>query len=752
MLKYNQRFILYASFLILIAALSSMAAAAPITFSTHFLAPIAVASLSRDSFVIAYCDNTSAKVAFQIYRTNGTQLLAERDVDTTLGTNPCGYTSVAVSAFNSTHFVIGWIDSGSSYASFQVFDINGNPYSSRVDVDTTAGTSRSVSVSAFNSSAFVFGWYDQASAYASFRTFSSSGVAISSVVNVDTTAGTCNAVSVSAVNSSAFVFGWYDQASSDMTFRTYTSSGVAISAVTDVNTKVGTGSFSVSVAAYNSSAFVIVWYDQRLGYVSFRQYSVAGVQIGSQVNPDTAVGTTASGVFVSSVGVNSSVFAVGWNDLTTDVVSSVRTYSGAGAAVSSEVVVQANALKYNALAGYYPATGIRMCDNAFVIAISNTSTQAFFTGYYANGTNWNGICTPPNMNSSKITSSEDNFYYNATLIGWCNATHPDSQNISYYYNWYLNGLLNKSGQTQYSTPGVAVNVDNITSSYLSIGQNWTLECIAYDGLSNSTPLNSTAVTIVDINRPPLITSILLDDDILAPSFQIDLSAGSTKRVNCNGTIQDPDGISDIVSISAVLYASGNGTLPTFPEDNNTLYRNYSCSLSQINLTSGSFNCSFALWYYAQNGTWTCNVTINDTKSHYASAIINSTVNELVAFEVFPLTVDYGNMAPGSTSASSTNLLITNMGNTKIDLILNGTNMSCTLGFVGASNQHYNLTGFDQEYSNMRALTELPFTASDFDLQKRVTSEANRTAYWRVQIPTGVKGRCLGIIQLTAQKG
>ncbi|MEM3370850.1 MAG: CARDB domain-containing protein [Candidatus Woesearchaeota archaeon] len=519
--------------------------------ATANITSIAAATLSENSFVVAYCDDTNDRTAFKVFWANGSVRTNEVIVDSTTGN--CGYTSVSVSALTNNSFVIGWIDTASSYASFAVYDASGNVITPRVDVDTTAGTSRSVSVSAFNSSAFVFGWYDQASAYASFRTFSSSGVAISSVVNVDTTAGTCNAVSVSAVNSSAFVFGWYDQASSDMTFRTYTSSGVAISAVTDVNTKVGTGSFSVSVAAYNSSAFVIVWYDQRLGYVSFRQYSVAGVQIGSQVNPDTAVGTTASGVFVSSVGVNSSVFAVGWNDLTTDVVSSVRTYSGAGAAVSSEVVVQANALKYNALAGYYPATGIGFCNGNFVAIIVNTSSQAFFKAYMPNGSEWDGNCPdviPPQvvLNSPQqaavfysdtvdfnftVTDNVDLVIPNCTL--WINTSSTFSPNITIY-----NITSNK--------------MNNITLSQIPDNKYiWNVRC--YDNAGNSAFASSNFSLFINKN-PPQILNPLLNESTVNQSHSVKFNVSITDSYGIDSayiTMMYPNGSSN----NYYLNRSGN---------------------------------------------------------------------------------------------------------------------------------------------------------------------------------------------------
>ncbi|MEM2121704.1 MAG: hypothetical protein QXU20_03565, partial [Candidatus Woesearchaeota archaeon] len=89
----------------------------------------------------------------------------------------------------------------------------------------------------------------------------------------------------------------------------------------------------------------------------------------------------------------------------------------------------------------------------------------------------------------------------------------------------------------------------------------------------------------------------------------------------------------------------------------------------------------------------------------------------------------------------------------IDLVLNGTNMSCNpFGSIFVENQHYNITGYDQSYDLMRALTTTPYTATDFNLNKRTTTESNRTTYWRIRIPSGAKGVCQGNITLSAQVG
>ncbi|MCX6710607.1 MAG: DUF2341 domain-containing protein [Candidatus Woesearchaeota archaeon] len=300
--------------------------------------------------------------------------------------------------------------------------------------------------------------------------------------------------------------------------------------------------------------------------------------------------------------------------------------------------------------------------------------------------------------------------------------------------------------------GMTVNIGNISSG-LSPCPNWTLQCVAFDSITSSAPLNSTKARIPGCNLLPTITLLSFDDANPTLPPQIDLTVGGITAVLCNGTASDPDGYFDIVNVSAVLYASGNGTLPTSPPDNNTLYQNSSCTLSDgYSATKKDFNCSFSLFYYAQNGTWSCNATATDSQSASGSAVANSTVNNLIAFNLSSLILDYGNLVPGSASASSVVYYITNLGNTRIDLSLNGTNMSCTIGAIGASYQHYNITGTDQAYAQMRALSNSAFLASDFNLDKKVTSDSNRTTYWRIQIPQAVKGSCTGIIALSAQQG
>ncbi|MEM2121742.1 MAG: hypothetical protein QXU20_03755, partial [Candidatus Woesearchaeota archaeon] len=549
-----------------------------VNVSTSNITSLHISVLEEDKFVLVFCDDTNDRIVFRVYDTNGSLVLGDVVVDSSLAVSACDYTSVSVSALNSSHFVVGWIDSGSSYASFQVFDVFGNAFSSRVDVDTTAGTSRSVSVSAFNDTHFVFGWYDQVSRYASFRTFTSSGSAVSGVVNVDTTAGTCNAVSVSAFNSSHFVFGYYDQASSDVTFRTYTSSGSAVSAVVDADTNAGASSFSVSVSAVNSSHFVIGWYDQASGYTSFRLYNVAGTLVGVQVNPDTAVGTTASGVMIDVSAINTTSFVFSWFDNTADIGTFYSTYSTFGVttptAIANNISVINNSLKYHTVGGYQAATQIGFCEgNKFVIAFTNTS-GLYWKTYYTNGTEWDGICpdkTPPNV----------------TLIYPNNNTILEQRSVDFNFTVYdkktpiipnCSLWANISGTFQEIITIYNISINTITNITLNDLEDknfiWNVKC--YDSSNNFAFAPNNYTLIINYN-PPNITNPSINTTIINQS----------EFVRFNTTITDNYGI----SYAYITIRYPNSTYKNFSlsKNNDEYYLNFNDTIQL-----GIYNITF-IW-------------------------------------------------------------------------------------------------------------------------------------------------------------
>lgn len=223
--------------------------------------------------------------------------------------------------------------------------------------------------------------------------------------------------------------------------------------------------------------------------------------------------------------------------------------------------------------------------------------------------------TAPIVNLSNITSTESGFYDTSTLLGWCNATDIENDNITYYYSWYENDIFNISGVTNISyLESVLVNVANISSTSLFIGRNWTLECMANDGTLNSTAVNSSTITIIDVINPNL--DIMLTNNSIVSSLMYII-----------GTAYDfhPDS----------LYCNNtdwtwNGTYSNWAFENNTaiadgIYHIYIAT----NDTSGNINSTVFSFTYDTTSP-SLNLTLNDTllESGHDMLCINASATDL----------------------------------------------------------------------------------------------------------------------------
>ena len=136
----------------------------------------------------------------------------------------------------------------------------------------------------------------------------------------------------------------------------------------------------------------------------------------------------------------------------------------------------------------------------------------------------------PDVKSPSIVSGRiqpTTAYKNDTLNGYCNATDQDSATLTYYYGWYKNGVLNQSGSISLLS-GSEVNVNNLSSSYLSKNQNWTFSCMASDGYFNTSWTNSSQITIN--NFIPILSSASISTTLYTDNI-----------VNCtNSTVTDID--------------------------------------------------------------------------------------------------------------------------------------------------------------------------------------------------------------------
>ncbi len=257
-----------------------------------------------------------------------------------------------------------------------------------------------------------------------------------------------------------------------------------------------------------------------------------------------------------------------------------------------------------------------------------------------------------------------------------------------------------------------------------------------------------------INSLPEITLMTATDPV-------DLVIADNLTVNCNGTIRDLDGASDITELNATLFSSGTGVDEYDPDDAVDKHSNSSCVISGISGTDASFNCTFELPYFAVNGTWTCNVTLKDKINGTGSERLEVDVSELLAIDVTPEVLDYGNLRINQESPLDVPSSITNFGNVNLDIELysyaetldDGLGLKCTKGTILPSYERYSLAAL-QIWSDMTSMNGLAGKAVlDLDLAPRTAAAPSQDdVYWKISVPPGVGGRCDGKIVMTAIAG
>ena len=279
----------------------------------------------------------------------------------------------------------------------------------------------------------------------------------------------------------------------------------------------------------------------------------------------------------------------------------------------------------------------------------------------------------------------------------------------------------------------------------------------------------------------LVTINNLDPFILRDSMEIFINVGdadltllenATVEIKCNATVNDPNGGGDISVVNATLYDHINSNSQS-GDDNNDHYTNSSCSIGDVSGSIVGVECIFVVQYYANNQTWSCNMTAIDTADNQNSTYANKTMNSLLALNV-PATINYGTLNPGDTSAVN-NSNVTNTGNRNLNIKIygyanNATNspnaMNCTGGVdknISLYFMRYNVTAaacnFLSWLGNYTNLTNISneITWTQFDIAQRTidTAGAQTRNYtcWVLKIPTAgesdISGTCKGIVSFTA---
>ena len=106
--------------------------------------------------------------------------------------------------------------------------------------------------------------------------------------------------------------------------------------------------------------------------------------------------------------------------------------------------------------------------------------------------------TPPTTTQPIITptspTTTDNLECNAIL------TDDLQTDLTAYWKWYKNDVLNLSGTNTNIANGTLTTITTLDSGNTTKGENWICEVTPYDGYNYGTPQNSSSVTI--LNTPP----------------------------------------------------------------------------------------------------------------------------------------------------------------------------------------------------------------------------------------------------------
>jgi hypothetical protein len=245
-------------------------------------------------------------------------------------------------------------------------------------------------------------------------------------------------------------------------------------------------------------------------------------------------------------------------------------------------------------------------------------------------------------------------------------------------------------------------------------------------------------------------------EILAVEAEQDitLNAGGNTTITCNATIRDWNGFNDLSSVNGTFYYYLNES--SDPDHRNVHYTNASCEeVSNDGEFIANYTCSFTLAYFANNGSWSCNVTAEDTFGFTDSANNTTSINALFALNVTDV-IDFGDLAVTETSSNIT-ANITNFGNMDINVSVlgygevegDGVGLVCEHGGnISVENERF--SGIEVPWDNKIPLAA---TAQDMNITiPQATEESNPeiwSSYWQLYVPPNPFGECNGTIRFTA---
>ena len=177
----------------------------------------------------------------------------------------------------------------------------------------------------------------------------------------------------------------------------------------------------------------------------------------------------------------------------------------------------------------------------------------------------------------------------------------------------------------------------------------------WDSITGLVVLDTTNASVAVASIAPVIAF----NDVEPPATQT-ITENSYINVSFVFNATDADGAGTLNNASATGYFNRTGQL--------NVSANYTCRvLSNVNTTTNRYNCTVPLWWFAENGTWTVNVTINDTSGSFAQQTGRTfTVAETKGMQMDPQALTWTGINLGNQNKTATgNITINNTANVNL---------------------------------------------------------------------------------------
>lgn len=229
-----------------------------VEFTTDRLKSLDSAVLDYKTFVQAWCDSTNT-VLFSMYESDGTILVNEQVVVSSIGNCDNKDNQLSVSAVNQSAFALAWDSVSDRQVLIRIFNKDGSG-SWNVLADDDRGTNpTSVSVATLGNAALVVAWQDGGgSTGAKFKLYNITDSGSSLTPVTLSTPG--NSISVSALDYDSFVVAWID-GSEQLFSQIFDAQGNSLTTPSLLDNSVG-DSAKVEVSSFNATSYVVIWQDK----------------------------------------------------------------------------------------------------------------------------------------------------------------------------------------------------------------------------------------------------------------------------------------------------------------------------------------------------------------------------------------------------------------------------------------------------------------------------------------------------------